>query len=118
MNVTDFAQRLPVWTAMSELFLDTQLDEADYERIAAVLRASPYDRGEIETILRTEVSPVFSVNLMQIAGEWEPWSEADVGTLMLAWLRKRASRGWADRIRTWIAPERLPDDWSSVVQRI
>ena len=36
-NLTD--ERLPVWEALSEFFLDTELDETDHERIARVRQA-------------------------------------------------------------------------------
>jgi len=79
----DIQQRLPVWTILSDLFLDTLFDDADYDRIAAVLLRSPYKRTEIEQILRREVSPAFAGNLFSIAGEWERWSEDEVKEVMV-----------------------------------
>ncbi|MGF1656794.1 MAG: hypothetical protein ACFCU3_07440 [Verrucomicrobiales bacterium] len=63
-------QRVPVWLALSELFLDTQLETEDFERLAQTLAASPYSVAKIEEILRFEVTPVLQQNLMSIAGEW------------------------------------------------
>jgi hypothetical protein len=42
---------MPVWEALSEFFLDSQLVEKDYERIAAILADSPYSIQEIEAVL-------------------------------------------------------------------
>lgn len=65
----DLASRLPVWEALSTLFLDTDVSLLrDYR--AKVLAASPYEIEEIDRILRDEVFPVCSWNLFSIAGEW------------------------------------------------
>ena len=63
-------ERMPVWSALSELFLDTELRKEDHDRIAAVLAASPYSVEKIEEILRFEVTPVLRANLLCVAGEW------------------------------------------------
>lgn len=70
MDANELAERLPVWEALSELFLDTELSEQDFERIASRLAESPFSPGEIEIILRCEVFPKLKWNLMCIAGEW------------------------------------------------
>ena len=62
--------RLPVWEALSNFFLDTELDENDYTKISETLIASPYSIQEIEDILRYEVYPVLIQNLQSVAGEW------------------------------------------------
>lgn len=64
------ALRLPVWNALSELFLDTELDQRDHERIAAVLAESRYEVEKLEEILRFEVTPVLQGNLRSVVGEW------------------------------------------------
>ena len=68
--------RLPVWTALSELFLDTELQEDDHRRIAAVLAASPYTAKELDEILRCEVTPVLKPNLLCVAGEWAGFDQS------------------------------------------
>ena len=62
--------RLPVWEALSDFFLDTELEENDYQRISEVLTSSPYSIQDIEDILRFEVYPVLIWNLRSVAGEW------------------------------------------------
>lgn len=79
---------LPVWTALSELFLDTELADSDLRRIAAVLRGSGCDVAEVEAILRTQVLPAFGANLLTTAGEWTPWSEDEVRAIMARSLRR------------------------------
>ena len=74
-------ERIPVWNALSEFFLDTELHHTDRERIATVLAASPYSEEKLEEILRFEVTPVLRANLFSIAGEWTGFDEA--------WLREK-----------------------------
>ncbi|MCD6048688.1 MAG: hypothetical protein K0Q55_91 [Verrucomicrobia bacterium] len=75
--------RLPVWDALSEFFLDTELDPEDHQRIAAVLARSPYSETELWEILRFEVYPPCHPNLLCVAGEW--------GTFGQAWLMERVA---------------------------
>jgi hypothetical protein len=91
----DLKNRAPVWQALSELFLDTSLDLADRDRIAAVLAASPYSTTELDEILLWEVYPVCWSNLFSIAGEW---SEFDP-----EWLQKRILHGPSLLRRVWAA---------------
>ena len=67
---TEVARRRPVWIALSELWLDTELDEADLHRIADVLRASAYSLIELRQIYLHEVAPVMYPNTLSVAGEW------------------------------------------------
>jgi hypothetical protein len=39
---TEIERRKPVWAALSELWLDTQLTHDDLQRIAAVMKTSGY----------------------------------------------------------------------------
>ena len=66
----DISQRRPVWEALSELFLDTELQLDDLQRLGSSLAASPYTLEEIEAILYDEVYPVCIWNLRCVAGEW------------------------------------------------
>lgn len=90
------AARLPVWKALAEFFLDTELQEADYRRIAASLAGSPYSVSELEQILRYEVYPVCRQNLLCIAGEWggfdEQWLIERITPFYGKWPRRRIPR--------------------------
>ena len=85
MNATEaqIAERLPVWEALSEFFLDTELQPSDHERIAKTLATSPYTEEEIEDILLGEVCPVCRVNALSAAGEWvsfdRDWLKEKIG---------------------------------------
>lgn len=104
-------ERLPVWTVLSDLFLDTELLDADIQRIAAALAKSPYGVAEIADILRDEVLPAFGPKLLSVAGEWVPWSEAEVRGIMERSLRTRGSE---DRTKLVFGQSLFPEDWSRI----
>jgi hypothetical protein len=63
--------RVQVWDAFSELFLDTSWDEAELDRLAHIIAASPFSFEELGHILTAEVVPVCGSNLFQWpGGEW------------------------------------------------
>ena len=61
---------MPVWDALSEFFLDTELQPDAYERIAKILAASRYSEQDLTEILCYEVYPVCKLNMLCVAGEW------------------------------------------------
>jgi len=68
-------RRKPVWIALSDLWLDTELTEDDLRRIAEVMRRSGYEVEELREIYLFEVAPVVFPNLLSIAGEWAGFDE-------------------------------------------
>jgi hypothetical protein len=102
LSQSEIEQRLPVWHALSDIFLDTELQPHDYRWIARVLGSSGYSRVELRSIFEDEVAPAFVVNLFSVAGEWTSWSPDEVRQIMLRslrrrfpllrWVRKRAAR--------------------------
>ncbi|MEM7138486.1 MAG: hypothetical protein AAF500_18040 [Myxococcota bacterium] len=69
---------------MSELYLDRELDEADYVRIVESLRACGYTLDELDQILYREVHPLLMPNLVSVAGEWTGFD--------LDWMEERILR--------------------------
>lgn len=67
-------KRKAVWAALSDLFLDTDV-ELSYEHIARVCAESSFTLEELKEILENEVAPVCSKNLLSIAGEWAAFDE-------------------------------------------
>jgi hypothetical protein len=94
LSEPEIARRLPVWAALSNLFLDTQLQPDDHRRIAAAIRRAGYSTAEADAILRDEVTPVFHANLLSFAGEWVSWSDGDVRAAILEGLRRRRTTFW------------------------
>lgn len=62
-------RRRPIWLALSELFLDTEVRPSiPYAALACL--ESGYGDAELERIWVREVSPVLRANLMSPAGVW------------------------------------------------
>ncbi len=71
----DIEARKPIWIALSELYLDTELQESDFRYIAFKIIESPYSIDEVKTINKYEVFPVLQQNLLSPAGEWAGFQE-------------------------------------------
>lgn len=78
MNARELARRQPVWLALAEFYLDTDLQPADFCRIRAVFDQSGYSEREIRQIDYEEVGPLLYSNLLSVAGEWAGFDEAAV----------------------------------------
>jgi hypothetical protein len=87
-------ERLPVWEALSEFFLDTELQPDDYARIAKLLAASAYSEKQIEQILVDEVCPVCRLNLLTVAGEWIGFDRQWLGDTIGGRLGKKPRFRW------------------------
>jgi hypothetical protein len=62
--------RQPIWIALSEFYLDTELQDSDFRHIALTILESPYTLDEVKKINKYEVFPILQVNLLSTAGEW------------------------------------------------
>ncbi len=70
LSESEIEKRFPVWNALSDLFLDTELDAITHKYIAKVVVESGYEPQEIHDILWKEVLPAVGDNLRIVAGEW------------------------------------------------
>ncbi len=109
--------RETLWLALSELWLDTELQPFQHAHIARVLRASGLPQAELEAILLYEVAPVVWGNAWSVAGVWSGFDPA--------WLadgcrrnRDRRSRLW-HRLRCRLLRRMMlgpvADDWQQVL---
>lgn len=77
----DLVARRPVWQALAQLYLDSDIDYA-LPGIAATLAAAPYSVAQLHDILRYEVNPVLHWNLQAAAGVWSgfdaDWLEREI----------------------------------------
>jgi hypothetical protein len=111
MTGADDARRRPVWHALSELFLDTELTGDDYRRIARVLTRSGFPPDRLRQILAEEVAPAFAVNLIDVAGAWAPWDESDVAAIMARSRRSSAPGKWLWRR---FARRHVAEEWAKI----
>jgi hypothetical protein len=92
----DIANRCPVWVALSDLYLDTELYPDDLELLAETLAASPYTTDELKHILLAEVHPACMTNLRQVAGVWSGFDPVWLRASILG--RTRAAFRWPARL--------------------
>lgn len=71
----DIYVRIKIWRALSDLFLDTEINDVTYKYIAKTIQESELSLSEIENILWYEVYPALESNLRSVAGVWEGWSD-------------------------------------------
>jgi hypothetical protein len=80
-------ERRPVWAALSEMFLDTEVAPRR-EDIAKTLAESPYSIAELQSILVDEVYPVCRGNIfVWPGGEWAAFDPVWLETRILRRLR-------------------------------
>ena len=75
LTETELQRRKPVWTAFSDFWLDTELDEVDLQRIARTAADSGYTVAELRDIYLYEVAPVVYTNALSVAGVWGGFDE-------------------------------------------
>jgi hypothetical protein len=93
----ELGRRKPVWSAFSEFWLDTELDDDDLYRIAQTAAISGYSTPELRDIYLYEVAPVVGWNLLAVTGEWAGFDEY--------WLHARARKRAEHRglwLRFWM----------------
>ncbi|UNK42494.1 hypothetical protein MNO14_16445 [Luteimonas sp. S4-F44] len=104
-------KRLQLWQALSDLFLDTEIDDTTIVAIARVVRETGYTAAEVHRVLWGEVYPVLAPNLRSVAGIWSGWPDA--------WLAAhlRVHVGPAPRPRGRIAAT-IARDWARVAAHL
>ncbi|HDY98329.1 MAG TPA: hypothetical protein ENH72_07535 [Pseudomonas sabulinigri] len=71
----DIEKRIPLWSAFSELFLDTEVSTSTHTFIARQVLASELAPELVVDILWLEVFPALCDNLRSVAGEWAGFDE-------------------------------------------
>ena len=105
--------RKPLWVALSDLFLDTELQDHDLTFIAKKMHESAYSLEALHDILMLEVFPVCIANLHSVAGEWAGFNENWVIETIVSAKRPNCFRRWMNRRSFWM----IKGDWESVVER-
>jgi hypothetical protein len=98
----DLEHRRPLWIAMSDLFLDTEIDDIIYVYIARTCHESPYSWAECEIIFWNEVFPACIGNMLIVAGEWVMFDAEWLEERILARVRHWQRRPWK-----WLLPQNI-----------
>lgn len=75
-------ERKPIWIALSDFYIDNELQDYDFRRITSKIKESPYSLEEVKRIDKKEIFPVLYHNLLSVAGVWtgfqEDWLLAEI----------------------------------------
>ncbi len=78
--------REKVWEALSNFYLDTELDDSDYNYIFKIFIESKLSLEKLKEIDLFEVFPTLQMNLLSVAGEW--------GGFNKEWLNEKCSSNY------------------------
>ena len=70
LSQDDRKRRAPLWVALADLFLDTEMQVEHYAAVRQAALTGGFAAAEVKAILLGEVMPVFGFNAIDIAGEW------------------------------------------------
>jgi hypothetical protein len=93
IDPVNIEQRKPIWMALSEFYLDTELQDSDFRHIAFTILDSPYSLDEVKTINKYEVFPILQANLLSSAGEWAGFDEEWLVEKILYLIEKKSKIG-------------------------
>jgi hypothetical protein len=99
LSEDEIARRTPMWCALAELFLDTEMEVRNYRDVAEAAQAGGFSIEEVRRILEAEVFPAFVFNILDIAGEWAGFHPDDVRKRVLGVLGQIS--GYRPRNPSW-----------------
>lgn len=119
LDAAEVARRRPVWLAISDLWLDTELQDSDFAHMARVLHESGYDLPRLQGIMEDEVAPVVFRNLLCVAGVWDGFDEDWLFERIETRLRRQTWLGHhLSRLRRRGMTALVRDDWAEVLRRL
>jgi hypothetical protein len=75
MKPEEIERRRPVWIALSDLWLDNEIDEDWAKQIAEVVVSSGFTEATINDVFFNELAPFLGLNHLVVAGEWAGFDE-------------------------------------------
>jgi hypothetical protein len=104
-----------IWIAISEFYLDKELQETDFQVIAKIIIKSKFNFEEIRAIDKYEIFPVLKYNLLQVAGEWAGFEEDWlIENITLSLQRKSKFRRVRIEISYWFFQWMYKDYWKNL----
>ena len=111
----DIDERKPIWLVLSQLYLDTELQDFDFQNIANIINQSPYNFEQVKKIDRLEVFPILYANLIVTAGVWD---EFDSEWLIKAIVNRIESysflKRFIDKIKYKLLASMNKDLWKNI----
>ncbi len=71
----DREEREVIWLALSNIYLDTELQESDFRILAREIKVTNLALEEVVKINKLEVYPVLYINLLTSVGVWTGFDE-------------------------------------------
>ena len=116
LNGSETAERLPVWRAMTELFLDTEV-RWEIPWVAYCCAGSRFPAEALDSIFRDEVAPAMLPNLLEVAGSWAMFRDEYIQSEILTCSRPRPDLAgtpldtqWATCLDLCALLRQLPED--------
>ena len=95
LDEAEIKRRKAVWSALADLWLDTEITDDWLAHIAKVMHESGYSIDELRHIYLYEVAPVVYVNTLVVTGERAGFDEAWLHGRIVDSLRQRGIRPMA-----------------------
>lgn len=117
----EIEQRKPLWEALSDLWLDTEMQSYEHERRAELMTSSGFSFGEIERIFSEEVAPVVYKNLYTAVGVWDgfdtDWLYENILKNMEKQEKSPIYRAWVQStVGKFLMTRMVQDDWKKIVE--
>ena len=71
----EIENRKPIWIALSQFYLDSELTSDDFDRIAIIFQKSGLHIQDLKQSDLMEVFPLLQRNLLSISGVWADFDE-------------------------------------------
>ncbi len=109
----DIENRRHIWVALSDLYIDNELQPFEIQSIAKVFKASSFTLDEIHDINRQDVFPVLKHNLLTVAGIWTGFEEEELIKAIVNHKSSLLSK-FLDKIMFWKMKKMFAKDWSRI----
>jgi len=108
-------ERKPIWIALSDLYIDNELQDADFKYIATKIKESPYTFEEVKHIDKKEVFPILFSNLLSVAGNWTGFQEEWLVNEISKKIQKRTLVGSTfDRLKYYFFKGMNKEYWKKI----
>ncbi len=121
LTLDQINKRKPLWQALSDIWLDNELQDFERNHIVDLMRQTGYNFDELESIFYCEVAPAVYKNTFSATGEWAGFDSDWLFNSILENIKKQESnfihRFWVNSSAgKYIMTKMVEDDWKSIVE--
>lgn len=87
--IQDIENKKAIWFTISDLYLDSELDDFDFKRIALDIYNSSFSIKKVIEIDKYDVFPVLIYNLLSVAGIWGSFEKESLNNAIIKNLEYR-----------------------------